>query len=467
MSELTQQSLQELTNVQIPNYQRSDVRAGILHIGVGNFHRGHQAVYADDLLSKDPNWGIIGVSMRSDTARRQLIPQDCLYSVCTKRSGEMSTRVIGSILDVLTLSESRAQIIELGASESINCITLTVTENGYCHTAAGDIDWQHPDIKHDIAQPECARSAPGLLVTMLEARMAANTGPINLISCDNLSENGRILRKVVLALAKSRDEALCDWIKGNVAFPNTMVDRIVPSSNQNDIVAFSQSHFEDKAVITTEDFSQWVIEDCLIGNAPPWSEVGVQLASDVKAFETMKLRFLNATHSAISYLGLLCGFEFVHEALADPVLKKFATRLMAEEVQPVTDTPETEDIKAYQQSVLTRFSNSSVPYRTAQVATSGSLKLPQRILPSIATHRLNGDLPERLCTAVAAWLACITNEQITAQFTDPILPVNDLKTCHHRTDLLGALAVDEVFTNEIDRKFDAIKSLGIRAILGE
>lgn len=467
MSHLTERTLSGLTSVQKPGYRRSDVRAGILHLGVGNFHRGHQAVYADDLLSKDLNWGIIGVSMRSDTARKQLAPQDYLYTVSTKSSGEMRSRVIGSILDVLILSEDRDDIIRLGASESISCVTLTVTENGYCHTGAGGIDWQHPDIAHDTVHPEMARSAPGLLLAILEARMASKAGPLNIISCDNLSNNGRILQTVVLALAEYRDDRLFEWIKQNAAFPNTMVDRIVPSATLSDIGVFAQTHFKDNAVITTENFSQWVMEDCLIGNRPPWSAVGVQLTNNVKAFETMKLRFLNATHSALSYAGLLCGFKFIHETLNDPALERFATELMAKEAQPVTDTPNSVDIEHYQKSVLARFRNSSVPYSTAQVATNGSLKLPQRILPSIEAHRYNGDLPDRLCTVVAAWLACITDKDISEQFSDPVLPVSGFETCRGRADLVGQLADDEEFTAEIDTKLSIIRARGVRTLLAQ
>ena len=218
--------------------------------------------------------------------------------------------------------------------------------------------------------------------------MRADGGPINLISCDNLSggANGRVLQSVVSQFAERRSAELAKWIAQNVAFPNTMVDRIVPATSDEDIEVFADTCFADNALINTEGFTQWVIEDCLVGNAPPLAQTGVLLTTDVGAFETMKLRFLNATHSTLAYSGLLLGYKFIHEALEDPLLNSFATQLMREEIAPVTETPDSININRYQQSVLARFRNAAVPYKTSQVATNGSLKLPQRIFPTIESH---------------------------------------------------------------------------------
>ena len=462
---LSEQSLTELQGISVPNYDRKNVRPGVLHIGVGNFHRGHQAVYFDDLLASHPQWGIAGVSMRSGGTRDRMAPQDHLYTVCEKNGNESSYRVIGSILDVLVLAESRQEILNLGASSDISCITLTVTENGYCHTNSGDLNWQHPDITLDLEKPDSPISVPGLLVYLLDARMRADGGPINLLSCDNLSANGRVLQSVVTQFAEHRSAELAKWIAQNVAFPSTMVDRIVPATTNEDVTAFADNYFEDNALINTEGFTQWVIEDCLVGNAPPLARVGVLLTADVCAFETMKLRFLNATHSALAYSGLLYGYEFIHEALGDPALNGFATQLLTAEIAPVTATPDSINIIDYQQSVLSRFGNAAVPYKTSQVATNGSLKLPQRIFPTIESHLQKGEIPRRLCIVVACWLACLSDRKLAWQFTDPVLPIGPVDTCSGRTDLLGHLASNELFTQEVDRYLQDIKRDGIASVI--
>lgn len=462
---LSEQSLTELQGMSVPNYDRKNVRPGVLHIGVGNFHRGHQAVYFDDLLASHPQWGIAGVSMRSGGTRDRMAPQDHLYTVCEKNGNESSYRVIGSILDVLVLAESRQEILNLGASSDISCITLTVTENGYCHTNSGDLNWQHPEITHDLENPDSPISVPGLLVSLLDARMRADNGPINLISCDNLSANGRVLQSVVSQFAERRSAELATWIAQNVAFPSTMVDRIVPATTDEDVMAFADNYFKDNALINTEDFTQWVIEDCLVGNAPPLAPTGVLLTADVGAFETMKLRFLNATHSALAYSGLLYGYEFIHEALEDPALHSFATQLMSAEIAPVTTTPDRVHINDYQQSVLSRFGNGAVPYKTSQVATNGSLKLPQRIFPTIESHLHAGEIPRRLCIVVACWLACLSDTKLALQFTDPVLPIDPIDTCSDRTDLLGHLASNQLFTQEVDRYLKGIRREGVASVI--
>ena len=462
---LSERSLAELQGTSVPNYDRKNIRPGVLHIGVGNFHRGHQAVYFDDLLESDPQWGIVGVSMRSGGTRDRMAPQDHLYTVCEKNGNESSYRIIGSILDVLVLAESRQKILNLGANSDVSCVTLTVTENGYCHTNSGDLNWQHPKITHDLENPDSPISVPGLLVSLLDARMRADGGPINLISCDNLSANGRVLQSVVSQFAERRSAELATWIGRNVVFPNTMVDRIVPATSDEDIEVFADTCFTDNALINTEEFTQWVVEDCLVGNAPPLAQTGVLLTADVGAFETMKLRFLNATHSTLAYSGLLYGYKFIHEALEDPLLNSFATQLMRAEIAPVTETPDRININQYQQSVLARFRNAAVPYKTSQVATNGSLKLPQRIFPTIESHLHAGEIPRRLCIVVACWLACLSDTKLAQQFTDPVLPIDPVNTCSGRTDLLGHLASNELFTQEVDRYLQDIKRDGIASVI--
>ena len=465
MTPLLDPSQFNLEGVAPLKYDRDQVTPGILHIGVGNFHRGHQAVFVDDLLAHDPRWGIVGVSMRSTSTRDRLAMQNYLYTVTERDGTQLERRLIGSIQSILVLDESRAEIMALAARESIGLISLTITENGYCHTASGELDSGHPDVVHDLAHPETPRSAPGLLAALLAERMQSGAGPITVLSCDNLSENGAVTQSVVTGFASLLNRRLAAWIEENVSFPNTMVDRIVPSTTQADIADSAAEGITDGGLINTEPFKQWVIENSLLANAPDWPSVGVTLVDEVLPHETMKLRFLNGTHSAISYLGLLCGHEFVHEAMADDLLYRFVDSMMENEIAPVASIPPESNLEDYKRSILRRFANSAVPYKTAQVATNGSLKLPQRIFPTISQHLDNGTVPIQLTTIVAAWLVCLTDKSISAKFDDPVLPITIDSGCHGRDDLLGELAFEQRFTAVVDARSQQLQQLGCRATL--
>jgi fructuronate reductase len=462
LSETSRSDFEDLAPLQ---YDRDRVTPGIIHIGVGNFHRGHQAVFVDDLLASDPRWGIVGVSMRSTETRDRLAKQNYLYTVTERDGSQLERRLIGSIQSILILDESRAEIMALAARESIRLITLTVTENGYCHTASGELDNGHPDVVHDLAHPETPRSAPGLVAALLGERMQSDSGPITVLSCDNVSENGAVTQSVVTGFARLLNPPLATWIEENVNFPNTMVDRIVPSTTQADIADIAAEGIPDRGLINTEPFKQWVIENSLFANTPDWSSIGVTLVDEVLPHETMKLRFLNATHSAISYLGLLCSHEFVHEAMADDLLYRFVESMMDDEITSVAIIPPESNLEDYKRSILRRFANSAVPYKTAQVATNGSLKLPQRIFPTISQHLDNGQVPLQLTTIVAAWLVCLTDTSISAKFDDPVLPITIEPGCHGRDDLLGELAFERRFTSAVDARFQQLQQLGCRATL--
>lgn len=465
MIQLSETSLNNLAGLQPLRYERDQVTPGILHIGVGNFHRGHQAVFVDDLLARDPRWGIVGVSMRSADTRDRLAKQNYLYTVTERNGPHFDRRLIGAIQSILILDESRPEIMALATQESIGLISLTITENGYCHTASGELDASHPDVVHDLAHPETPRSAPGLLAALLDARMQSVTGPITVLSCDNLSANGAVTQSVVTGFARLLNPRLAAWIDENVSFPNTMVDRIVPSTTQADIADMTAEGILDRGLINTEPFKQWVIESIPFANSPDWSSVGVTLVDEVLPHETMKLRFLNATHSAISYLGLLCGHEFVHDAMADNLLYRFVKSMMDNEIASMATIPPECNLTDYKRSVLMRFANSAVPYKTAQVATNGSLKLPQRIFPTISQHLDTGTVPIQLTTIVAAWLVCLTDKSISAKFADPVSPTTIESGCHGRDDLLGELAFERDFTAVVDARYQQLQQLGCRATL--
>jgi len=388
-----------------PDYDRSAVTPGIVHLGIGAFHRAHMAVYVDDLLKQHPDWAIVGASLRRPDTKEALEPQDGLYTVAIRDAAGTRARVIGSILKVLDANTERDALIDLMASPAIRIVSLTVTEKGYCHDpATGDLDTGHVDIVYDLANPDAPRSAPGLIVAALARRKAAGLAPFAVMSCDNLPSNGQTTRRIVTHFARLHDAELGDWVEAHVAFPGTMVDRIVPSTTDADREAIAGLiGLEDAWPIMTEPFTQWVIEDNFPQGRPPFETVGAQLVEDVEPFERMKLRMLNGSHSTMAYLGYLAGHEYVSDAMGDPAFVKLIHDMQTLEIMPTLDMPGT-DLAAYRDQLLERFRNPALKHRTWQIAMDGSQKLPQRLLGTIR-DRLAADEPfERLALGVAGWM---------------------------------------------------------------
>ena len=451
MMQLCEATITGLSDVTLPVYKRSLITPGILHLGAGNFHRAHQAIYTEDILNTDPTWGIVGVGLQSTTAHDRLAPQDYLYSVCERLGERENHRVIGSLLKVLTLAHERDALFELVRSPAIQVITLTITEKGYCHDTVGGLDLADPLIQHDLLHPDHAASAPGVLTALLHARMEADSGPITVVSCDNLAENGSVTLNVVRQMAARMHPGLEVWVEKHAAFPSTVVDRIVPRTTSEAIQNHSPAGYRDEGLIVTEPFKQWVIQDTFAGRRPPWDLAGAQFVEDVRPFETVKLRMLNATHSTLAYLGLIAGYDFVHEAIKDRAIEQFASQLIVEEIMPFIDAPAGFRLDDYQASILERFVNDAIAYGVAQVATDGSEKLPQRILPTIKKHLETGTVPGRLTLVVAAWLHCLHDEKLSERFTDPLQQLPPLSSLGGRKDLLGELAHDSQFVSEVDR----------------
>jgi fructuronate reductase len=393
-----------------PDYDRDKVRAGIVHLGIGAFHRAHQAVYIDDILAREPDWGIIGASLRSPATAKALTPQNGLYTLIEKGEGSSRYRVIGSVLEILVARDMRENLLNKMAHPDTRIVSLTITEKGYCHDpASGQLNTDHPDIKADISAPRSPVSAPGIIVEALSRRREAGRGPFTVLSCDNLPTNGRICRNVVLALADFTDRPLVRWIEENVTFPGTMVDRIVPATTDDDRELLrTKAGLTDNWPVVTEPFSQWVIEDHFCAGRPNLEEAGVQMVTDVEPFETMKLRLLNGCHSTLAYLGSLAGHRTVAQAIRDRKLASFIKDLMREEIAPTLDMPENIDLGAYQAALLSRFRNTGLQHKLFQIASDGSQKLPQRLLNPIR-ERLRDDLPiHRLAKCVASWIAFIS-----------------------------------------------------------
>jgi len=427
MPRLTSQSLAAMPpGVAVPGYDRAKVKAGIVHLGIGAFHRAHMAVYVDDLLAEHPEWAIVGASLRRPDTKEALEPQDGLYTIAVRDASGTHPRVIGSILAVLDANTQREELIALMASPEIRIVSLTVTEKGYCHDpATGELDPNHPDIVHDLANLQSPRSAPGILVEALARRRAAATAPFTVMSCDNLPANGRTTRRIVIRFAALRDEALGRWVEENVAFPSTMVDRIVPATTDVDRGIVSDLiGAEDAWPIMTEPFTQWVIEDHFPAGRPPFEGVGAQVVEDVEPFELMKLRMLNGSHSTLAYLGYLAGHQHVADAMGDPAFVRLIHGLMTEEVMPILHMPGT-DLPAYRDELLARFANPALKHRTWQIAMDGSQKLPQRLLGTIRDRLKSGQPITRLSLGVAAWMRYVTGIDEKGEAIDVRDPLAD------------------------------------------
>lgn len=387
-------------------YQRDNLSAGIVHIGIGAFHRAHMAHYVHRLLGAEPDWAIVGASLRRPDTRQALMPQDYLYSLTVQDGSSTSTEVIGSIIDVIDASHGTQGLIDIMSRASTRIVSLTVTEKGYCHEPrSGRLQVTHPDIMHDLANRRSPRSAPGIIVAALEERRARGLGGFTVLSCDNLQGNGRIIRQAVLDFANLHDASLAGWIDSHASFPGTMVDRIVPATTQADRDRAAQGlGYVDAWPIVCEPFSQWVVEDHFAAGRPALETVGVQLVDEVEPFEMMKLRMLNGSHSAIAYLGLLMGREFVSEVVAEASVHRFLRRQMLEEAAPTLPLPAPE-MEAYADRLLERFSNKSLAHRCAQIAMDGSQKLPQRILAPIRERLGRGQGVHLMALTIAAWIA--------------------------------------------------------------
>ncbi|MDB5621518.1 MAG: mannitol dehydrogenase [Devosia sp.] len=407
------------TGVAVPRYDRAQVTPGIVHLGIGAFHRAHMAVYVDDLLAQDPSWGIIGASLRRPDTKQALEPQDGLYTVAVRDAEGTALRIIGSILGVMDANTEREDLLALMASPAIRIVSLTVTEKGYCHDpATGELDEGHPDIVWDLANPTQPKSAPGILVEALARRRATGLLPFTVLSCDNLPSNGHTTRRIVTRLAALRNAELGDWIKREVRFPGTMVDRIVPATTDADrAMVEAVTGVSDAWPIMTEPFTQWVIEDRFCNGRPPFEHSGATIAADVEPFERMKLRMLNGSHSTLAYLGFLAGHQYVADAVSDPAFAALIQGLMTDEVMPTLDMPGV-DLGGYRDRLLERFSNPALQHRTWQIAMDGSQKLPQRLLGTIRDRLAAGQPITRLALGVAAWMRYVTGIDETGESID-------------------------------------------------
>ena len=368
-----------------------------MHLGVGGFHRAHQAVYLDDLLAlpDTERWGEIGVGVLPGDARMRdaLRGQDFLFTVVERSASAQSARVIGSMMGYILAAEDREAAIEAMAAPSTRIVSLTITEGGYyLDEGTGQFFPDHPEIQR------------GLITEALQRRRLRGLPPFTVMSCDNLQENGHVTKAVVLGYAGRRDPALGQWIADQVSFPCSMVDRITPGTTPEDL-QFVATRFgvKDAWPVMTEPFRQWVIEDNFCNGRPAWERVGAELIGDVAPYETMKIRLLNGSHLAMAYLGALAGFTYVHEILADPTFHAFIRAFM-EEVTPVVPVIPGTSVTEYKQTLLERFSNPSINDQVTRICSEGSAKMPKWLLPSITELLATGGRTDLLTLVVGSWI---------------------------------------------------------------
>lgn len=426
---------------------------GIVHLGLGAFFRAFGCVYiADAMAASGGDWGITGVSLRSPTTRDALKAADWEYtSVSLSAAGKVPRRIT-VLNDVLVAPEDPAAVLAAMADPAVKIVSLTVTEKGYCHNpATGALNLEHPDIIHDL-QHVAPVSAPGFLVRALQMRHAAGAAPFTVMTCDNLPENGHLVRGVVLDLARRIDPALADWIAAQGRFPSTMVDRITPATTEADIAqVFELTGVADPAPVMHEPFAQWAVEDSFVNDVrPDFAAAGVELVADVTAHEHMKLRMLNGTHSALAYTGYLAGHETIAATMADPVFAAYARQLWRE-IMPSVDAPDGVSLPEYAEALFERYANQAIQHRTWQIAMDGSQKLPQRLLGTLRENIVAGRASDGLMLAVAAWMRYASGVDEAGQAIDVRDPLaTRLQTlsagCDSPAEIVSAmLSVTDIF----------------------
>jgi mannitol-1-phosphate/altronate dehydrogenase len=400
--------------VQLPGFDPAFVTGGIVHLGLGGFHRAHMARYTHNLMAKRADmlgWGIIGAGlMPADRRMRDsLKPQDNLYTLVERSATQETVAVIGSLADVVFASESSSDLLDIIDRPEIRIVSLTITEHGYClNRSTKQLDPNHNLIREDLVHPERPSSAIGIIVEAYRRRGEAGTPPFTALSCDNIQHNGSVLREAVLALASLRDVKLADWIGESASFPSTMVDRITPMTMKEDVTALAERYgIIDRWPVFSETFTQWVIEDRFPAGRPAWEDVGAQFVADVAPYEFMKLRLLNASHLAVAGLGRLIGYVTIDEAMADALIVRYMTALMDRETGPTLPAVPGIDLPRYKATLVERFANPAIRDTVERVNTDAPLNV---LLDPIRDRLRRGEPLELLALALAAWLRRVRGE---------------------------------------------------------
>lgn len=460
--------------IERPCYDRAALKTGIVHFGPGAFHRAHQADYVDRLLEQDPRWGIAAVAMRSAGTIEGLKRQNGLYTLAIL-DADPAFRVLGAHHRFFGPGDGR-DVRSLLADPAVRIVSSTVTEKGYCLASDGTLDFAHPDIVHDLAEPEHPRSLVGWLALGLGDRRAAGTLPFSALSCDNMVANGRKLGAAVEAFARLLDPSLADWIGGEVRFPNSMVDSITPATDGATIARVAEAlGCADAIPVRREAYAAWIIEDVLPEGGPDLAAAGAVLTDDVASYELAKLRILNGAHSSLAYIGLLLRHETVADAMGDGALAAFVDRMVRQDVIPTISA--NFDLDRYASEILQRFDNPAIGHQLSQIAWDGSQKLPYRLLDTIRDARAAGRPIERLTLPIAAWMLFVERQaRAGARLVDPLGdrlaeigrsddPVAGLLAL--RQIFLAALAEDAAFRHSLAGTAEKMRSRGPRAVLEE
>jgi mannitol 2-dehydrogenase len=464
---LNKQNLHRLApEVQLPAYSLSDTRQGIAHIGVGGFHRAHQAYYTDALMNTGQalDWAICGVGLRAEDrrARNDLKEQDYLFTLFELGdSDDTEVRVIGAIRDMLLAEDGAQALIDKLADPQIRIVSLTITEGGYCiDDSNGEFMAHLPQIQHDLTNPQTPKTVFGFLCAALEKRRGAGTPAFTLMSCDNLPHNGAVTRKALLAFATLRDQGLRDWIEQNVSFPNAMVDRITPMTSTAHRLQLADKHAVDDAwPVVCEPFVQWVLEDKFVNGRPAWEQVGVQFTDDVSPYEEMKIKLLNGSHLALTYLGFLKGYRFVHETMNDPLFVRYMRAYMDLDVTPQLAPVPGIDLTDYKNTLVARFSNQAIADQLERVCSDGSSKFPKFTIPTINRLIADGQETRRAALVVAAWalyLKGVDENGDTYAIPDPRAEFCQGLVADDALITQRLLAVEEIFGTTIPRSAEFV-----------
>jgi mannitol-1-phosphate/altronate dehydrogenase len=464
-----------------PVFAPAHVRPGIVHLGLGGFHRAHMARYTHDLMnirSDALDWGIIGVGLMPNDRRMQdaLAPQNGLYTLVERQDDIESVTVIGSVHDVIFAGESAEAVVNAITSPAVRIVSITVTENGYClNPATKQLDLTHLSIVHDLAHPELPRSAIGIIVEAYRRRMVAGLPAFTALTCDNIQHNGAVLRGAVLQFAQQRDPRLAIWIEAHASFPGTMVDRITPVTTTDDI-GYLASRFgvADRWPVFSELFRQWVIEDNFVQGRPAWELVGAQFADDVAPYEFMKLRLLNASHLAIAGLGRLAGYTYIDETLRDGSLRAYMQALMDRETGPTVPAVPGVDLEVYKAQLLDRFANPKIKDTVERVNTDAPINL---LIDPIRDRLKSGADVALLALALAAWMRRVRAQDEGGQPIHVVHPLADLlrvRAIEGGTDprpllaitsLFGELSDNQSFVNSLERWLGLLYGTGSKATL--
>jgi mannitol 2-dehydrogenase len=466
-------------HVSVPEYDRRALTRSVVHIGVGGFHRAHQAVYFDDLATQgETGWGVVGVGLRRPEIGEVLDAQDGLFTVIERGPGAARPRVVGSMLEFLFAPDDPERVVGALAEPAVRVVTLTITGDGYLIDEGGRFRVDDPDVQHDLAHPDRPTTFVAFLVEALRRRRATGAGPFTVLSCDNLPDSGKAARTAVLSYAAERDASLARWIAEQVTFPSSMVDRITPETSpaMRDEIEATYG-VPDRWPVVTEPFRQWVVEDDFCNGRPPLDRVGVQFVDDIAPYKVVKARVLNGGHSALGYLGALRGHARTDEAMADPLVREALERLLREEVAPLLPTAPGVDLDAYVETTLVRFANPEIGDSLDRLCRRGSVKMPSYLLPSLQEASATGRPRALLVLALAGWLRYLRGVDLAGhpiEVSDPRADAlqalvreggDDPRPILRERSIFGDLGDDERLVDEVQTALRTLSHDGLEAAL--